>query len=72
MTRPLYPHDCTNCRYVGTVAGYDIYFCDPCDGRSDTTIARYGVEGPEYASTAFLDKQIAAVHAECNGIGGSY
>jgi hypothetical protein len=51
-THPFYTHDCDRCVYQGTVyathGGYygpvDFYTCD------DSVLARYGNEGPTYAS----------------------
>lgn len=51
-TQPLYIHDCNGCKFLGHTTcqdnTYDIYFCKHCDGGS--LIARYGNDGPEYAS----------------------
>lgn len=51
-TEPAYKHDCAKCVYHGTMhathGGYygpvDFYTCD------DSVLARYGNEGPTYAS----------------------
>lgn len=58
-----YKHDCSDCRFLGTVQGphprmattipphvvYDLYVCERADGGS--VIARYGSEGSHYSST---------------------
>lgn len=53
-TTPVYPHDCSNCQYLGTEQfrdercsidyTVDLYRCN------DTFLARYGAEGYQYAS----------------------
>jgi hypothetical protein len=45
---PRYPHDCTACRYVGQLLAFDVYVCP--QGGLPTVVARYGAEGPAYAS----------------------
>lgn len=50
---PLFQHDCDECislgeHKVGSVAA-DLYFCTQ-GGASDTVIARYGDDGPDYCS----------------------
>jgi hypothetical protein len=45
---PRYPHDCTSCRYLGHVLAFDLYVCP--QGGLPTVVARYGAEGPAYAS----------------------
>lgn len=46
---PRYTHDCDACEPLGEHLEYDLYYCPRCDG--GTIIARYGNDGPEYAST---------------------
>lgn len=45
---PFYPHDCTQCVFLGRYDGYDVYVC-PQHG-SPTIVARYGDDGHEYKS----------------------
>jgi hypothetical protein len=67
---PLFPHDCTNCRYLGTVMEYDMYVCERSSHTNTitSTLARYGPEGKEYVSNAFIEDEIKAVHRHCSGI----
>lgn len=44
-----YTHDCDSCVYLGEHLEYDLYYCPHCDG--GTVLARYGSDGPSYAST---------------------
>ena len=54
MEKPIYEHDCDNCKFLGNYKSpesgdnqtYDLYFCPG----EDTVIARYGNNGWEYAS----------------------
>lgn len=41
---PKFKHDCESCYFVKNVDGYDVYLCN------GTIIARYGNDGPDYAS----------------------
>lgn len=48
---PVYEHDCKKCEFLGVFSSeveghYDLYFCP----NEPTVIARYGSDGPEYAS----------------------
>ena len=47
--KPLFKHDCTECKFLGTFNGQDLYFCNQVEAGS-TVIARYGDEGSEYFS----------------------
>jgi hypothetical protein len=54
---PRYQHDCERCVYLGTIVlddgENDLYFCPPEPGRPGartSLVARYGDDGPEYAS----------------------
>jgi hypothetical protein len=62
MDKPLYEHDCKNCKYLGryTVSQYywdmtggvkevDLYFCTQ-GGFLNTVIARFSNDGPDYIS----------------------
>ena len=42
---PKYKHDCESCRFLGTFFEFDVYLCH------QSIIARYGDDGPEYASS---------------------
>lgn len=48
--KPRFTHDCTRCVFTGADAEYDFYFCPGSLGGS--IIARFGNDGPEYASSA--------------------
>jgi ribosomal protein L37AE/L43A len=45
---PRFTHDCDACVFKGSHGRFDIWYCERCDG--GTWIARYGSDGPEYAS----------------------
>lgn len=70
-TKPVYVHDCPNCRYVRTedmmVAGKwtpcDVYLCrSPVDG-SATLLFRYGDEPSEYFSYCDLSVKSMIIQA---------
>ena len=44
-----YKHDCDRCIYLGRWEEYDLYFC-AYDLLGPTVIARFGSDGPDYAS----------------------
>ncbi len=48
VNTPRYVHGCSACEFKGQAGRYDVYFCASCDG--GTWIARYGSDGPDYAS----------------------
>lgn len=48
--KPRYTHDCPACQFLGHYKEYDLYFCDNEIAVFKTVIARFGNEGPEYAS----------------------
>jgi len=54
MSTPRFQHDCTKCQFLGNgifqKKPVDWYTCDSREGLR-TVIARYGSEGPQYAST---------------------
>lgn len=56
---PSFEHDCSRCRFLGTVAApnrgseaiADLYVCeDVGQPQGPSIIARYGNDGPEYTS----------------------
>jgi hypothetical protein len=56
MNQPKFKHDCEACEFLG-IFNYDGNHCDfyLCGkGYSRSVIARFGNDGPEYASTPFL------------------
>jgi hypothetical protein len=59
---PRYTHDCDACEYLGEHLEYDLYYCPRCDG--GTVLARYGNDGPDYASTmvSLLTKEHVAFY----------
>ena len=52
---PRYTHDCTNCQYLGEDGDFDLYACRSVWPVRLTFLARYGDDGPEYAS---LDEEV--------------
>ena len=46
-TGPVFKHICDNCEYLGHFDEHDLYYC-PKGG--PTVIARWGGDGPDYAS----------------------
>ena len=65
-TTPRYTHDCDQCRFLGQIDQYDLYFCERADEGS--AIARYGNDGPEYASRGFMTQAIAEQRARTGGL----
>lgn len=62
-----YEHDCTDCVFLGRFAEHDLYWCSQ-GGFMPTIIARYGDDGPEYASTGYgLPLGGAVIYAEPDG-----
>jgi hypothetical protein len=47
--KPRFIHDCKNCIFLGRHHEYDLYFC--AQDFSDTVIARYSDNGPDYLSS---------------------
>lgn len=46
-----FKHDCSVCRWVGTLPGIvDLYLCYRRGETSMSLVARYGNDGPEYSS----------------------
>lgn len=52
---PRYTHDCSLCTFLGMFREYDIYVHDTNEDGYPTIIARYGDEGPDYASGFYLN-----------------
>ena len=50
MKPPQHKHDCDQCVYLAHIDDYDVYHCKKL-GIMPTIIARYGDNGPQYAST---------------------
>ncbi len=50
--QPLFTHDCDNCKFLGRYDGHDLYVCPSRErpSRMWSVLARYGNDGPEYAS----------------------
>jgi hypothetical protein len=50
VSTPLFQHDCKCCTFLGTSpTNMDLYFCKQ-GGASDTVIARFSSDGPDYKS----------------------
>jgi len=48
---PKYTHDCTKCRYLGSMfMAHDVADWYVCEGSDPSVIARYGNDGPNYWS----------------------
>lgn len=45
-----YKHDCDKCTPLGEWRHYDLYICQTDKEYTTTVIARYGSDGPQYAS----------------------
>jgi hypothetical protein len=43
--QPVFKHDCHRCRFLGHRNSHDLYACG-----SDSVVARYGNDGPDYVS----------------------
>jgi hypothetical protein len=50
MEPPRYKHDCELCKYLGRYGKHDLYYCPGGWSQSETIIARYSSEGPDYIS----------------------
>lgn len=50
MVRPLYQHDCDECRFLGRLDGKDLYCCS----RTGEFTARHGNEDHQYGSLGTL------------------
>lgn len=48
--QPRFKHNCDGCRFLGNVNNLDCYVCMEGQPLSETFIARWGDEGPEYGS----------------------
>ena len=64
--KPRYTHDCTNCRFLGRLASYDIYLCLRCDNA--TMLARHSSLDSDYASSGFMYEKMKAEHRRCGGL----
>jgi len=53
--QPIHEHDCSQCVYLGTSRGRDLYFCD--GHRSPTVISRSGPDGEYESGIEFADKE---------------
>jgi hypothetical protein len=47
--KPRFIHDCEQCVFLGQDEEHDFYFC-PSPSGFHTVIARFGSDGPDYAS----------------------
>lgn len=47
--KPRYEHNCDRCEFLGHLLGHDLYYCEQ-GSDLPTIVARYGNEGPDYAS----------------------
>lgn len=58
LAMPRFRHDCDRCQSLGQYGPHDLYVC-PGGVLGQTLLARYGDDGPEYAS---LDREIVEQH----------
>lgn len=59
-TRPRFTHDCDRCVFLGADEKYDFWFCPNTKSvTGQTVIARFGSEGPEYASGLEIAQALA-------------
>lgn len=49
---PLYPHDCDNCLFCGTVFDKDYYICHTAADNHTTVLERHSEEPSDYVSYA--------------------
>jgi hypothetical protein len=47
---PTFRHECKTCAFLGIFEEHDLYVCLKEDGTIKTVIARFGSDGPDYAS----------------------
>jgi hypothetical protein len=59
-----FSHDaCAGCRFIGQYGAYDVWFCN---GQTyGTWIARYGHDGPEYASFPTFVVETLKTRGDC-------
>lgn len=58
--KPLWPHDCTRCTYIGTLGDLDFYYCtDLFDADLGTSyLVRYGYDGYENFSVRDFENRV--------------
>lgn len=72
---PRHKHDCSDCTFLGTFHGADMYFCRAWGAKRVTLILRDGSEGPEYDSLPLhegLNGPMADLVAEGRRYGVAY
>jgi hypothetical protein len=75
IDKPIYPHYCDSCIYLGRSEDdygkeCDLYVCTQGMGSNPTVIARYGEDGPEYISgIIFADQNRAIAQALILAVG---
>ncbi len=79
---PKFQHDCDKCKYLGSIRYLapmaepyppkmkyaELYFC-PAEITGPTVIARFGSQGPHYASTmvSILQRDLHAINQSTSG-----
>lgn len=67
MSEARFRHDCHACVFLGNLDGRDVYAC-PQAG-FPTIVARYGNDGPEYASGAHLVDELLTGPTRARALG---
>jgi hypothetical protein len=62
MEKPLYEHDCDNCKFLGSYEGNDLYVC--IHQKSVSLISRRSSDGPDYKSGMYINNKICAPYIE--------
>lgn len=48
--QPKFQHDCNKCEFLGHYYDHDVYICEREEFPRSSVVARYGDDGPAYAS----------------------
>lgn len=64
---PKFTHDCDKCQFLGTEHGQDLYICAArmIPGMGPSILARFGNNGPDYASMPWKTIEVAL---ECSPV----
>jgi len=64
--KPRFQHDCDKCIFLGHFNEHDVYFCPKSNGGS--LLARYGDDGPDYASSPVCCLAVSMRHTDVDYI----
>lgn len=67
ISEPMFTHDCEECTFLGVYYDHDVYTC------RGSIIARFGDDGPEYASMSIAQMHwLMGGDIEVNGVSQSF